>query len=142
MLAVSFACVGWSLPRDLGKLTPMSTNADRLGKAVLARRKQLDVTQMEVWQSGGPSNTTLTAIENGETTSLVRATARKLDVGLRWEPGSAKRVWEGGDPTPLPAPTPDEFSAEVLASDLSETTKRFILERMSTERDRPVRKTS
>lgn len=80
----------------------MSTNADRLAKAVKARRAELDITQLEVWQAGGPSNTTLTKIENGEIESLTRTTARKLDAGLMWAPGSAKAVYEEGA-HPLPA---------------------------------------
>lgn len=80
----------------------MSTNAQRLADAVLARRRELDVTQLEVWQAGGPSNTTLTAIEKGAQASLPRSTARKLDKGLQWEDGSARRVWDGtGEPIPL-----------------------------------------
>lgn len=79
----------------------MSSKAHRLAKAVRARRKELDVSQLDVWQAGGPSNTKLTEIENGRTESLTRTTARKLDIGLQWEPGSAKRIWEGGEPTPL-----------------------------------------
>lgn len=79
----------------------MSSKARRLAKAVLARRKELDVSQLDVWQAGGPSNTKLTEIENGRTENLTRVTARRLDTGLQWEPGSAKRVWEGGEPTPL-----------------------------------------
>lgn len=80
----------------------MSSNAQRLRDAVLARREELDLSQLDVWQAGGPSNTTLTEIENGRIQSLTRTTARKLDAGLRWEPGSAKRVWEGkGDPVRL-----------------------------------------
>lgn len=79
----------------------MSTNAEHLARRVLARRHELDMSQLDVWQAGGPSNTTLTKIENGEMEALARTTARKLDTGLRWEPGSARRVFEGGEPTPL-----------------------------------------
>ena len=77
----------------------MSTNktaaAGRLGAAVLARRLELDLSQLDAWQSGGPSNSTLTTIENGRLTDLTRNTARKLDAVLRWEAGSARRIWEG-----------------------------------------------
>lgn len=81
----------------------MSSKAQRLADAVTARREELDVTQLEVWQSGGPSNTTLTRIENADIETLTRTTARKLDVGLRWAPGSAKAVWERGE-----EPRPDQ----------------------------------
>lgn len=132
--------LGWSLPRYLGKLTAMSTNAQRLGEVVLARREELDMTQLDVWQAGGPSNTTLTKIENGQVTSLARSTARKLDVGLDWRPGSARRVWEGGEAIAIertyvvqPGRPSDSVEAEVLASNLSESTKRWILENFPSE---------
>ena len=80
----------------------MSTKAKRLADAVKARRAELDLTQYEVWQAGGPSNTTLTKVENGELESLTRTTARKLDSGLMWAPGSAKALYEHGE-KPIPA---------------------------------------
>lgn len=115
---MSFAWFRWCLPTGLGKLVPMSTNegpppagAERLKWYVLRRRKdELDLNQMEVWQAGGPSNTTLTKIENGHLETLERATARKLDTGLRWETGSARRVWEGGKPTPLVESPADDLA--------------------------------
>lgn len=81
----------------------MSSNpAERLRDAVLARRNELELSQLDIWQAGGPSNTKQTEIENARTTNLTRTTARKLDAALRWEEGSAKRVWEGrGEPTPV-----------------------------------------
>lgn len=95
----------------------MSSNAARLAEAVLARRAELEVTQLEVWQAGGPSNTTLTVIEKGDLPSLTRTTARKLDKGLRWQDGSARSVWDGGQATPiLPG----------MSSKDSETLRRYI----------------
>lgn len=89
----------------------MSSNHDdhrlpeavRLGEYVLARRDELQVSQIEVSRAGGPSNTTLTKIESGHLANLERATARKLDKGLGWQPGSARRVWEGGEPLSIAA---------------------------------------
>lgn len=81
----------------------MPSKSERLAEAVLARRAELDVTQLDVWMNGGPSNSTLTVIEKGEYESLSRVTAKKLDIGLRWVPGSARRLWESGEePLPLP----------------------------------------
>lgn len=73
----------------------MLANAERLAAAVKARRAELEMNQLEVWQNGGPSNTTLTDIENGRTTTLSRTTARKLDAGLRWPEGTARRIFDG-----------------------------------------------
>lgn len=117
----------------------MSTNAQRLGEAVRQRRKELDLTQLEVWQSGGPSNTTLTTIENGEATSLVRTTARKLDVGLQWEPGSARRVWDGtGEARPALRVdrVDEEFVAAVQRAGISDQLRESILAAIEAEQQR------
>lgn len=81
----------------------MSSNAERLAEAVIARRKELgDISQLDVYLAGGPSNTTMTEVENGRLKTLTRTTANKLDAGLRWEQGSARRVWDGkGEPVPI-----------------------------------------
>lgn len=78
----------------------MSSPAERLAHAVAARRNELHLTQLQVWQDNqGPSNTKLTEIENGRLTRLTWSTAKKLDRSLGWVNGSAMRVWEGkGDP--------------------------------------------
>lgn len=98
---------------------------------VLARRRELEMTQLEVWQAGGPSNTTLTKIENGLQQSMTRKTARALDVGLQWEPGSAKRTWEGGEPTPLLPGVAPENSARlrriILESDIEPAKREELL---------------
>lgn len=91
----------------------MSSTGQRLGQIVLARRTELDLSQMDVWQAGGPSNTTLTEVENGRLERLTRTTAKRLDTGLKWEPGSARTVWDGGDPTPLLKGIPPKYSARL-----------------------------
>lgn len=106
----------------------METPAQRLGRYVLERReKQLDLTQLDVHAAGGPSNSTQTEIENGRLEKLTRVTRKKLDAGLRWEPGSAQRVWDGGEPTPLSDdPKLSLALAEVEASNLSAEVKDYI----------------
>lgn len=107
----------------------MSTNADRLAEKVRARRAQLDLSQLDVWQAGGPSNTTLTEIENGRLENLTRTTAKRLDIGLKWEAGSARQVWEGGEPTPLRTMPDDleELRQRVVASSLTDERKAEML---------------
>lgn len=107
----------------------MSSNADRLAAEVLSRRKELDLTQLDVWQAGGPSNTTLTKIESGGIDDLTRTTARKLDEGLQWERGSARAVWDGGKPTPLlEGGRFAKVLAELDRSDVSPETQKYIRE--------------
>lgn len=72
-----------------------------LAKHVLARRTELDMTQLDVWNAGGPSNSTLTAIEAGRPPAPSRSTLRKLDQALAWTEGSAKSALAGRAPTPL-----------------------------------------
>lgn len=98
-----------------------SPTGDRelLAAVVKQRRADLAMNQMEVWRAGGPSNTTLTEIENGRLEILTPATARKLDKGLQWQPGSAMNVWRtGGPPTALPGtvggPTQDASETDYV----------------------------
>lgn len=88
------------------------SSSEHLAHHVLARRKKLDVNQLDVSAAGGPSNTKLTEIENGRLAELTSQTAKKLDKGLKWEPGSARRVWEGGEPTPLLPDVRPDLSAK------------------------------
>lgn len=108
----------------------MSSNAERFGRMVLERRNHLGLTQLEVSSAGGPSNTKQTEIENGLLATLQPNMSKKIDAGLRWESGSAHRAWLGGEPTPLESvdSTLMEAIAEVEKSNLSEATKRYIIE--------------
>lgn len=116
----------------------MSSNAESLAAAVTARREELDRTQLDVWQAGGPSNTTLTEIENGRLKTLTRTTARRLDIGLRWVPGSARVVWNGGEPTPFPELNSryEELEAEIRKADLNPETKAYILRVLEEQEER------
>lgn len=113
----------------------MSSNAERFGQIVLARRKALGLTQLEVDADGGPSNTKQTEIEAGELPSLFPNMAKKLDAGLQWEKGSAQRTWLGGDPTPLESLDVDFVArvAEIERSNISESTKRWLIKRLRDE---------
>lgn len=124
----------------------MSSKAQRLAAAVKARRDQLELSQIDVWQAGGPSNTTLTNIENGHMSALNRKTAAKLDKGLRWVAGSARRVFDlGADPEPLPdLGDLSDLLDQVEQSGLSEETKAHIIRALEAQaaeagRDRGVR---
>lgn len=83
----------------------MSDEQRRLGELVAARRLALGLSYTEVHNQGGPSDTRTRAIENGTGPALRSSTLDKLDVALRWEPGSARAILRGGDPVPVPTPT-------------------------------------
>ncbi|WP_336794220.1 helix-turn-helix domain-containing protein [Gordonia malaquae] len=63
------------------------------------RREELGLRQDELKARGGPSTTTLTKIENATPPTPAPGTLRKLDHGLGWSSGSARRVLDGGEPT-------------------------------------------
>lgn len=76
----------------------MSSKLKRLGRYVLARRESLGLTQGQVAERGGPSDTTLTKIENGTGPLPSKVTLKRLDKALEWEPGGAHQILEGGEP--------------------------------------------
>lgn len=108
----------------------VSSNAERFGQMVLKRRTHLGLTQLEVAAAHGPSNTKQTEIENGLLETLLPNMAKKIDAGLQWEKGSARRTWEGGEPTPLEsvAGSIEQAIAEVEQAPISESTKRYVIE--------------
>ncbi len=104
----------------------MPEDIARLGRYVIARRDQLDMNQLEVSNAGGPSNSTLTGIENGIATAVASSTLRKLDLALRWERGSARDVLSGGEPrirragvtVEVPFPFPPDLMRRFSDTDL------------------------
>lgn len=77
----------------------MSADIKRLGAYVLARREMFGLTQQEVADQGGPSDTTLSKLETGIAETVSPRTLKKLDTGLGWKKGSARAVLYGGEPT-------------------------------------------
>lgn len=76
---------------------------DRLARAVIDRRMELDLTQIHVAQRGGLSLDRVSAIERGEARNLRPRTIKALEAGLDWENGSVRAVLDGGAPTPVRA---------------------------------------
>lgn len=95
MLTVAFAILARGLPKKSDRMTPMSVSAKRLGTAVLKRRKELDLNQRGVADAGGPSDTTLSKLENGAVKVVAAATLRRLDAALQWPAGTARAIYEG-----------------------------------------------
>lgn len=90
----------------------METDLDwgRLGRIVRAARGAR--SQQDIRENGGPSDETLSKIEQGnyKPTRSVQSTLEKLDKGFGWAPGSAHAVLAGGDPRP--AVTSDDLDDE------------------------------
>jgi len=81
----------------------VSLQGEQFRDVVLRRAKEVArTTDALLAAAGGPSTTTMTTLRRGDfrprNDSMV-----KFDQALRWEPGSAWRVWNGGRPTPLPS---------------------------------------
>ena len=57
-----------------------------------ARRKRLGLSPDDVARAGGPSARTVRDIENNRIESITSVTMRALDVGLRWDIGTARDV--------------------------------------------------
>ncbi|MFE3081755.1 hypothetical protein [Nocardia tengchongensis] len=73
-------------------------NIARLGQLAHQRRLELGLSQAKVAEAGGPSDTTQAALEAGTLSKVRPATLLKLDIGLRWAPGSAAAILRGGEP--------------------------------------------
>lgn len=93
----------------------MTNDWPRLAEAVRNRRLALRMSQLDVAHAGGPSDTTVSKIENQTGTNFAAATINKLDRALEWEAGSAARVLGGGDPTPIGYPKGRLTSADLMA---------------------------
>ena len=87
--------------KRVGQTVRMSSDIQKLAQAIRQRRLDLGKTQEEIANEGGPSDTTLGKLENAQVPDPSRGTLVKVDVGLRWHEGSARRVLRGGVPVPL-----------------------------------------
>lgn len=77
----------------------------RFGRIMRERRDELGLTQMQIGDLGGPSAPTIRKIEEGDA-AISTHTLNKLDVPLRWLPGSAARTYAGGSPVAHEINTP------------------------------------
>lgn len=82
-----------------------SKNWVGLGEAVRARRTQLGMTQHDVEQAGGPSDVTLSAVEQGVPRSYQQRTMITLERALQWKRGAVEAILAGEDPEAWIDPT-------------------------------------
>lgn len=93
----------------------------RLGEAVRQRRLDLGLTQSQV---DNVSLSTIAKIESGGFPRLRDGTLVALEKALGWEPGSARRVLAGGDPTPA-SETPPPSRIEQQLAELTELVRQL-----------------
>lgn len=91
----------------------------RLGHFLKARRLMLGLTQADLAAKAGVSMGTVTNIESGKTHGRLPHKLPLIEALLGWEPGSAARVLDGGNPVELGAaiavrPIPVEVKADLL----------------------------
>lgn len=70
----------------------------RFADVVHRRRRELGLSLASVAAANGPSEPTMVRIESGQSPPLRNPTLAKLDVALKWPAGSARNVYQGGDP--------------------------------------------
>lgn len=69
--------------------------SETLAKVVVDRRSQLDLTQADVAERGGPSTETLRLIENAKQEKFGERTLFRLDRALQWPDGTAQKIVRG-----------------------------------------------
>lgn len=110
-----------------GKMQTMTS--DRLGVAVRLRRKQLKLTQSEVAERGGLSESTVRGVENNRLSQPHASTQRALERGLAWLPGSVEAILKGGAPRIQetgPSAAPAERDTATAAGDRLALAQRLI----------------
>ncbi|MFD9567709.1 helix-turn-helix domain-containing protein [Streptomyces sp. NPDC059994] len=74
----------------------------RLAAAIVARRDEMDYTQVGLAEAAGVSEATVQNLESGRERKRLPSSLPKVEQALGWAPGSGEAVLAGGDPTPQP----------------------------------------
>ncbi len=104
---------------------------ERLGREVARRREQLNLTQVDVAQRGGPSVATLTAVENNRSGRLSKRLRQSLEKAIEWEPGSVDAVLSGQAPRiAAPNKVPDRPTADSREPEMVAAQRFAIVQRL------------
>jgi len=106
---------------------------ERLGEAVRERRAQLGWTQTQVQRRGGPSVVVQSRVENGDSRGggLSGRTLTAFDHGLRWQLGSARRVYDHGSEPAIRVNDEDIFPGTIYDRMYLETDFRRAILRLN-----------
>lgn len=101
----------------------MGRDWKRLAEAIKAAREERNLTQLEVAETAGVSESTVQNLESGTSRTRLPPSLAKIEPAIGWAPGSGKAVMEGGEPTRIPmtvagAITPTPRDDQAAASDL------------------------
>lgn len=73
----------------------------RLAEAVIRRRAELDVSQEQLYEVGGPAPSTMRLIEGALRTGYRESILVRLERALDWKGGSVRQILAGGSATPV-----------------------------------------
>lgn len=93
----------------------------RLSAAVETRQQELRDTWTAISHRGQIPLETLRRARLGKR-PLTEENLRRLEMGLRWAPGSADAVLDGGDPAPLPSVPHVQVEEHVLDTAIGQVT--------------------
>lgn len=79
----------------------MDADWDRLATAVQRRRETLGLTQVQLAEAAGVTDTTIRNLEGGRKFKRPPASLPSVEQALGWSPGSARVVLAGGEPALL-----------------------------------------
>lgn len=82
-------------------MVPMTYQWDRLAAAIRDRRHELGLTQAQVARAAHVTPMTVRNLETARGYSRMPPSLIAIQAVLRWAPGSAETILEGGNPTPL-----------------------------------------
>lgn len=103
----------------------MGNSLVRLGELIAARRMELGYeTQRALAVVTGVARHSIGAIERGDRESRLNTRVR-LEQVLRWEPGSIRKVIDGGEPSVVPGIGPRRKSREQRQVELDEALERL-----------------
>jgi len=104
----------------------MDADWDRLTDAIQRRRNELGLTQVQLAEAAGVTDTTIRNLEGGRKFRRLPASVPAVEQALGWAPGSARIVLDGGEPIAAtqpaerPQPQPQDTLAGLPASVLDE----------------------
>lgn len=110
----------------------MTTDWDRLARAIRERRRVLDMTQQQLADAAGVTRTTIKNLEGARTPTRLPSSIAAVEQALGWTPGSARTVLAGGVPTIIIGPDGAYPPAQDPYQPLSERLPVSVLDALST----------
>jgi hypothetical protein len=107
-------------------MNDMPEARQRLAAEMENRRQELDLLWQDVADAGGTSVKTLYSVRTDPAAPVTPRTARKIETGLHWEPGSVQAVLDGGRARPSAAPAPSAVRSPAAEPSMPVTVERVV----------------